>query len=324
MLCIIMYKNKFMEDVQLNFMCKRHTTILKGIAIIFILLNHICQSYNLNIGNPLGPIGVCIFLITSGFGLNESIKRKGKKDYIKNRFKRVIVPYWIVILIAYFYLLPSDIITLIKYMLLITLPSGIYWYLILILFWYSAYFFVLPQKSTYKKIATIAVISIIFSVININDRKYIWQVLSFPVGIMLSEFNTDFILKKEKIIGITSIVISIISFLIKKLPSVNTFGVIDTLCQITLSVSASVFIIVLLYKLINLKVINIDYIGKISYELYLIHPLFLWIILKNKNILSLLIFLLITFTLSIIFNKLYNCILNKNIIKQISIKIQKE
>ena len=55
---------------------RRFSTSLRGIAILCILINH-CLGCFTRYVNPLGGIGVTLFLILSGYGLNMSFLRTG-------------------------------------------------------------------------------------------------------------------------------------------------------------------------------------------------------------------------------------------------------
>ena len=68
------------------------STYLKGLAIILVIINHIGECYGFP--GPLGAIGVTIFLLLSGYGLNESLKVKnGVKGYWNNKFISIYIPY---------------------------------------------------------------------------------------------------------------------------------------------------------------------------------------------------------------------------------------
>ena len=55
---------------------KRETQILKGFAILLVIVCHYMGNYGLGVTlfTPLGGIGVSIFLILAAYGLNESWK----------------------------------------------------------------------------------------------------------------------------------------------------------------------------------------------------------------------------------------------------------
>lgn len=61
---------------------RKDSAIIKAIAILLILVQHIGQAFNIAVVNPLGPIGVFLFLFMSGYGLTCSIISKGREQYI--------------------------------------------------------------------------------------------------------------------------------------------------------------------------------------------------------------------------------------------------
>lgn len=79
------------------------TDILRGVAILMIVIHHIDNkacggSY---IFNAWGGVGVSLFLILSGFGINESFAKNGLRHYWKKKFSRVILP-WFIFITIYF------------------------------------------------------------------------------------------------------------------------------------------------------------------------------------------------------------------------------
>lgn len=58
----------------IKWMSKNYTTIIKGVAIIMVIMSHIGNVNDFRYLAPLGGIGVSLFLICSGYGLNESSK----------------------------------------------------------------------------------------------------------------------------------------------------------------------------------------------------------------------------------------------------------
>lgn len=66
---------------------RNNTQIIKGLAMIMILTQHICGNWT-NIFTPFGGIGVALFLFFSGFGLNQSYKKNGIKSFWKKKIIR--------------------------------------------------------------------------------------------------------------------------------------------------------------------------------------------------------------------------------------------
>ncbi|MFI3327051.1 MAG: hypothetical protein R3Y35_12910 [Clostridia bacterium] len=72
-----------------EFMSFAHADIYRGIATLIIILQHVSGLYGTRLFTPLGGIGVAIFLISSGYGLNESYKKLGDINLLKYTQK-----YW--------------------------------------------------------------------------------------------------------------------------------------------------------------------------------------------------------------------------------------
>lgn len=81
LLCALWMVGVLFEDKQENdykFMSVQHTNICRAIAaiIIIIIIQHVSGGFEIRYLTPLGGIGVAMFLILSGYGLNESYKKK--------------------------------------------------------------------------------------------------------------------------------------------------------------------------------------------------------------------------------------------------------
>lgn len=75
---------------------KDYSTIGKGLAIAVVIYGHLGEYFHIRYLTSLGGIGVAMFLILSGYGINESWKKKGYQDYWKKRFISVYIPYLII------------------------------------------------------------------------------------------------------------------------------------------------------------------------------------------------------------------------------------
>ena len=95
---------------------------LKGIAIVMIILCHIVGVFGVRYATPLGGIGVSIFLFISGYGLNESYKKNGLNNFISKRVKKVLIPYWIIVIIDEF-INRNSISVLLKEVVLLKTPN---------------------------------------------------------------------------------------------------------------------------------------------------------------------------------------------------------
>jgi len=80
---------------QLRWMSRYYTTALKGISILGVLWAHVGARCGIGGIQFIAGIGVSLFVIFSGYGLQLSVEANGLKDYWKRRFFHVMLPYWI-------------------------------------------------------------------------------------------------------------------------------------------------------------------------------------------------------------------------------------
>ncbi len=79
---------------------KDFTTVIKGFAIAVVIYGHLGNLFHIRYLTPLGGIGVALFLIASGYGINESWKKNGPEHFWKKRMISVYIPYLIIELAA--------------------------------------------------------------------------------------------------------------------------------------------------------------------------------------------------------------------------------
>mgnify|MGYP001623141727 CR=1 FL=1 len=68
--------NNKMDDCGLLYMSKDHTAISKGLAIPYVMLSYYMGRFGSGVTYYIRRTGVVAFLIISGYGLNESWKRR--------------------------------------------------------------------------------------------------------------------------------------------------------------------------------------------------------------------------------------------------------
>ena len=78
-----------------QWMSRNYTTALKGISILTVLWVHVGASYGIRNIQFIGTVGVSLFIIFSGYGLELSVKKNGLNAYWKKRVLHVMLPYWI-------------------------------------------------------------------------------------------------------------------------------------------------------------------------------------------------------------------------------------
>lgn len=293
------------------FFDKYYTTVAKGIAILMIMVGH-CSSfwYAGRILTPCGGIGVAIFLIISGYGLNESYKRSGLRCFWKKRLGRVYLPYFIVVLL---YAIVHQW-GIKKCLLNFSCINSPYWFITYIVecyivFWLITYF--IPKCRN--------VILVIVSVLTIFFMQELQaeQALSFVSGVLLSAhknrvFKILAIKKAHYIICSVFLLIGLAFLLFKQIPFVRGEASVTqmNIIQCLIKYSLGIFILLVIN---NVKVILrnplVYFAGLISYELYLVHFPF-YLLVREKLWPALLLFVA-SFIVAYIFFNLNNWVHKK-------------
>lgn len=77
------------------------TNSLRGVAILIITAFHVILYYDISpVFNVFGSVAVAVFLMLSGYGINESWKKHGLKHYWLKKVRRVVLPYWLFLLVV--------------------------------------------------------------------------------------------------------------------------------------------------------------------------------------------------------------------------------
>lgn len=279
---------------------KEETQLLKGLAIIMVLVEHLGQVLHIGALNPLGPVGVCIFLFVSGYGLACSYEKNGRNRYFSKRILKVYIPYIIsvVLFCLWSYAIGNTLSTkkILSYVVLNDFPQGSFWYLQLLLYWYVVFFFLTFLFDNEKiLILVLCVATLTITIYNGFNRLYVWQFASFPAGIIVFK-NKQMIFKMPKNIRVGALLLtaSLIMVVLKKTQYVEAheLGVADTILQIGITWCLSLIMFYVIAYLKKIKALEklILAIGSISYELYLAHVLPLDWLKQQVTIKNLLIY----------------------------------
>lgn len=274
----------------------------RGFSIMAIVLYHLVLFYLkapniIKLASNFGGAGVHIFLICSGFGLYYShLKHPLKfKNFISKRFKKIYIPYVVVILISFFvpvmYLGSNRLLALLSHILLFKMfvPAfeesfGVQmWFISTIIQFYLAF---LPLCKVKEKVGSkhFVILSIAISLIwaifisvigKVDSRvwcsffaQYLWE---FSIGICLGEFfkrnEKEYFTQFSYLILVLTFLISFSIYLVMSLKGGPLKAFNDVF-----SATAFGSLLVILYKLNFLKA-AFSWINKISYEFYLVHIL---------------------------------------------------
>lgn len=291
-----------------DFMNKEKTTLYKGIAIIIIILCHsIGLTHETVIATPLGSIGVSMFLILSGFGLEESYKKNYLNKFWQKKILRIFIPY--LIFITTISLINHNSFNILNFIKDIFFISTSYWYIGYIVKWYIIFYLssLFNEKYKYQILIAAAIISFIF-LPDLESK----QSLSFPIGVAISKNHSNILKisnKKLYIIAFSFFIIGTFALGVKQFDYVRDTKWLLRTIQLLISFPLALSIILFLRN-INIKNQIISYCGIYSLELYLVHMQTLHIINTestiNKFIYTYAIFIVSTIIICIIYRYITN------------------
>lgn len=310
-----------------------YLTAIRGFACLLVIIAHILSGMpyiGINVAGT-GKIGVWLFFILSAFLLTiqwldkkEVKKVEVIKFYIK-RFFRIFPCYIVVLITAFLIKYIPNIETLIKHIFLLegmghfwTIPVEFMFYLIIPLIIYIMF------KIKNKKLST-AFLILLFIITELispytksigNSINLRWYLPVFIMGMLTAiifKKNEQKKLKPKIICDIT--VLIVLTMMLISVPYIRNiiFGIPpdDYLSNkyLFFGLGWSIIILAIQNSKYIINILNkskvLIYIGKISFPLYLVHYIVLSKISSDTNIIAkFIIVFLISFTISIIMNKL--------------------
>ncbi len=305
-----------------SFMSRNYTDCLRGIAIIFVMMQHVFgMCYECRYFTPFGGIGVAIFLILSGYGLNESYKKSGISsiDYWSKKILRVFIPYAILSsVLAYFHSVSTT-----DYLLNIFGIKTSYWYVGFLLKQYIIFyiftkfaFFNRTESSRLYLMSAVAVV-VLFTLPSIEAE----QAFSFVLGVVMSQYKDYFkeiIFRRYKLIVMSLFVIGISFLAMRQLDMMRSCEVtiVNDIIRVFIVIPIGMFVVIAfsaIYSFFNNNFIGkiLAFIGAMSFELYLVHMALLYLV--DKTLLGNILFLISTIGLSYIFYKFNNILLKRGL-----------
>lgn len=310
------------------------TNALRGMLAIEIVLYHMAQK---GVGgvfftqlNHFGYLPVPIFFFLSGYGLMYQYKKKGRV-YLKNiwisRIGYLSLIYFLVTILysVFKYAIGREITWLGFFNNLILInpsPIGL-WYLIvqIVLYMFFYFAFILDTKKT-TKISLVFLFILLFSILLYFIKSEIFWYQSnfaFAVGLLWSEYKEriDGIIKKHflaSILLVSMVLFGSVSLLYFARYFNFNITFLDIILKNIIGIFATVFVVICM-KVIKPNAKYWKFIGSISLEVYLIHPL-VWVLLRNDHIYIQddTLWTILTLAISICFAMIMN-LFNKHILK---------
>lgn len=168
-----------------SFLSFDQTDFMRGMAILMIIVMHSCANIGGATGfSSLGGIGVALFLILSGYGLNESNKKNGIGGFWSKKLSRILLPYSFFIVVVTIAKQNWDRFQTVDFLLDLLCINTSYWFVSFlvynyVLFWISKHF----NLRLWPFLIFGIIIFLFF------NRLRGEQVLSFPTGILISEYK---------------------------------------------------------------------------------------------------------------------------------------
>lgn len=200
------------------------TDQMKGIAILMILVGHLFGHALPN--DPvlfpfrhLGSVGVTLFLMLSGYGLSQSLKRKGVEGFFFHRVTRIYIPIFLVllpeVLLTHFLLGPEAGLLRELARIVVNLPAvdRNMWFVQFIFFWYCLIFITFRLKlSDNGKVAVLILAALALLTIPRLSPSMKINAFSFPLGCWmgfhshtLTERTRQFLEKNPALAGLFAV-----------------------------------------------------------------------------------------------------------------------
>ena len=291
-----------------NILSRQNTLWMQGVSALLIMLMHFVMQLEgyPRFFNIFGSVAVAVFLFISGFGINESYKTHSINNFWKKRFLRVIIPCWTIFLFQLPFVEHFNSVQLLKNL---TFYASDLWFVDYIIRWYLVYWI---SRRFFTK--NTKYILFVFGIYNVFQQQlYSEQAFSFFCGYLASEYVGKLNkLNKKHVLKYTclSVIYGIIFLLIKEIPTIQQikgsilFNVI--LLNIKLPLAMSIIAAPFLFPLLK-KIGIFNKLGKISYELYIVHYYFIPAI---TGIISIFIYFAYSIIISTIFRRI-NQLLSK-------------
>lgn len=295
-----------------QWMDRNYTTAIKGFSILTVVWAH--SGAQLSVGGIqfIAGIGVALFLMCSGYGLEVSYEKNGLKGFWKKRLLGVCLPFWVVELVGLFATGTFTIKTYLLDFCFLKAATGYGWFMGYIVICYLIFYAVkrLIKDRKMQMVVLFGAFGIWFvvdSVLFANpDMPFLRarQMLSFPAGVLLA-INKDKIeqtLTKTKNILILTVggTMCLLFMAITQLNVVKSLPYIVSNALALLTCLPIAIGIMAFGKsfggLFENKMLAMT--GTISYEIYLVHAFTVGMI--KQSIISVFIFAVATYVLAYI------------------------
>lgn len=166
---------------------------------MMVVIGHIGQAIpGLRIFTPLGAMGVGVFLLCSGYGIEKSFEKNKRQKYWYKRIVNVWLPYAIIELLALPIHLEMGWQAILKNFTLIQPLHPFGWYMRFLFVWYILYY-VFSWADKYKLLLLTLAAFIVYVAF---DSLHAQNAFSFAIGVAMAQIRTIENLWKKRYIWI--------------------------------------------------------------------------------------------------------------------------
>lgn len=289
-------------------------TICKGISISIIMLAHLGNVFGIRYLNPLGSLGVAVFLFASGFGLESSYNKKGLKGYWKKRILTAYLPYALIEVVDCVFgisykIQGNGILEIVQDFLLIKPLHPFGWYMQCLFLYYIIFYlasFISKEKFWIKCILLFSASVVVFILAGTLFKQ---QILSFTIGVLFGKYYRNVSKYLNKIyVCVIALFVGGGLLLLKQTSFIRNanemvFNIVELLQVVGLMMFLIVLVHIICKYLPSLVVEVAHWIGVLSNELYLVHGLVFAILFHKKEVSfgAIAVFFVASFTISIMF-----------------------
>ena len=293
-----------------QWMDRKYTTAIKGFSILTVVWAH--SGARLSVGGIqfIAGIGVALFLMCSGYGLEVSYEKNGLKGFWRKRLLGVCLPFWVVELVEM--LAIGSTFSIKTYLLdfcFLRQATAYGWFMGYIVICYLIFYAVkkLVKHSRTQTLVLFGAFAIWFVLESIffanPDMPFLRarQMLSFPAGVLLAvnkEQIEQTLTKTKNILVLTGGTVCLLFMAITQLNAVKSMPYIVSNAKALLTCLPMAIGIMAFGKsfggLFENKMLAVT--GMISYEIYLVHAFTLGMIKPSAT--SVIAFVMVTVTLA--------------------------
>lgn len=219
------------------------TQSIKGIFVVTIFFSHFCPYVTLDkwfdvpmveYCHWLGQLMVVPFLFYSGYGIFESVKKKGApyvKDFPKKRILKTLLHFDIAVMMFLLYdvFFAPEYLSLSKILLSLVAWEAVgnsNWFIFAILFAYvSGYLGLLVFRGNLPRTAVLVTILCLLYIVVVSrfkERYWIDTIMSFPLGCYVSLFKDKLVVRKH-VLWVALVAVSLFALMAAKNGMIPSF-----------------------------------------------------------------------------------------------------